>query len=101
MKLEISRQIFEKYSNIRFHENPSSGIRVFQCGRRDRHDEAHSLLFGILATHLKMYCVIYPYSYPVSIFKKAYHKLLGIKIVLLNFLGRFPTKSTAETSEIS
>jgi len=36
MKLEFSRQIFEKYSNIKFHENPSSGSRVVQCGRTDR-----------------------------------------------------------------
>ena len=28
VKLEISRQMFEKYSNIKFHENPSSGSRV-------------------------------------------------------------------------
>jgi hypothetical protein len=28
-KLEISRQFFEKYSNIKLHENPSSGIRFF------------------------------------------------------------------------
>jgi len=25
MKLEFSGQIFEKYSDIKFHENPSSG----------------------------------------------------------------------------
>jgi hypothetical protein len=31
----ISRRIFEKYSNIKFHENPSSGIQVVLCGRRD------------------------------------------------------------------
>jgi len=35
MKLEISRQIFEKYSNIKFHENPSSGSRVVPCGQTD------------------------------------------------------------------
>jgi len=28
MKLEFARQIFEKYSNIKFHENPSSESRV-------------------------------------------------------------------------
>ena len=33
MKLEFSRQIFEKSSNIKFHENPSSGSRVVPCGR--------------------------------------------------------------------
>jgi hypothetical protein len=27
MKLEISRRIFEKYSNIKFHKNPSGGSR--------------------------------------------------------------------------
>jgi hypothetical protein len=36
MKVEFSRQIVEKYSNIHFHENPSSGSRVFPCGRTDR-----------------------------------------------------------------
>jgi len=34
MKLEFSRQIFEKSSNIKFHENPSSGSRI--NGRTDR-----------------------------------------------------------------
>ena len=28
MNLEFCRQIFEEYSNIKFHENPSSGSRV-------------------------------------------------------------------------
>ena len=28
MKFEFSQHIFEKYSNIKFHENPSSGSRV-------------------------------------------------------------------------
>jgi hypothetical protein len=42
MKLEFSEQIFEKYSNIKLRENPSSGSRVVPCGRTDRHDEANS-----------------------------------------------------------
>jgi len=46
MKLEISSRIFENYSNIKFHKNPSSGSRVVPCGqtdkRTDRHDEANS-----------------------------------------------------------
>jgi len=37
MKLEFSRQILEKYSNIKFYENPSIGSR-----RIDGHDEANS-----------------------------------------------------------
>ena len=35
MKLEFSRQTFEKYSNIEFHENPSSGSRVVSRGHTD------------------------------------------------------------------
>jgi hypothetical protein len=41
-KLEFSRQIFEISSNIKFHENPSSGSRVVPSGRTDRQDEANS-----------------------------------------------------------
>jgi hypothetical protein len=33
MKFESSVQIFEKHSNIKFHENPSSGSRVVTRGR--------------------------------------------------------------------
>jgi len=52
MKLKFSRQIFEKYSNMKFHGNASNGNRVVPCGRTDgrtdrqaqtdRHDEANS-----------------------------------------------------------
>jgi len=35
MKLELSEQIFEKSSNINFHENPSSGSRVVPYGPTD------------------------------------------------------------------
>ena len=46
MKLEYSRQIFDNYLNIKFHENMSRGSRVVPCGRTDgqtdRHDEANS-----------------------------------------------------------
>ena len=31
MKIESSRQTFEKYSNNKLHENPSSGSRVVPC----------------------------------------------------------------------
>jgi len=40
MKLEFSRQIFEKY--IKFHENPSSGSRVVPRGQTNRHGEANN-----------------------------------------------------------
>jgi len=35
MNLEFSPQIFEKFSNIKFHENPCIGIRVVPCGWAD------------------------------------------------------------------
>ena len=46
MKLQISRLIFEKRSNIKVHENSFSESRAFKCGQTerqmDRHDEASS-----------------------------------------------------------
>jgi hypothetical protein len=33
IKLEFSRRIFEKSTNINFHQNPSSGSRVVSSGR--------------------------------------------------------------------
>jgi hypothetical protein len=35
MKLEFSRHVSEKYSNIKFQENLSSGSRVLPCGQRE------------------------------------------------------------------
>jgi len=32
MKLQISWEIFKKYSNIKFQENPSSGSQTVACG---------------------------------------------------------------------
>ena len=33
MKLEFSRKIFEKYLNIKFNKNPSTGSRAVQFGQ--------------------------------------------------------------------
>jgi hypothetical protein len=35
MENEFSPQIFEKYSHIKFHGNPSGGSRVVACGQTD------------------------------------------------------------------
>jgi len=35
MKLKISRHIFEKYSNIKFHVKPFIGFQVVPSGRAD------------------------------------------------------------------
>jgi hypothetical protein len=57
IKLKFCRQIFEKFSDIKFHENMSSGSRVVTCGqidgRKDRHDEANSRFSQILRTSLR------------------------------------------------
>jgi len=42
IKLEFSGQNFEKSSNVKFDENPSSQSRVVPCRQTDRHDEANS-----------------------------------------------------------
>jgi hypothetical protein len=42
MKLQYSQQIWGKYSNVKFNENPSSGSRLVQCGQTDGHDEDYS-----------------------------------------------------------
>jgi len=41
MKLLLPRQFVEKYSNIKFHENPSSGNRV-PCGHTDGRTDRHT-----------------------------------------------------------
>jgi hypothetical protein len=46
MKPEFSSQTFEKYSNIKFHEYPSSDSRGDSCGQTDRHDEVNNLLIN-------------------------------------------------------
>jgi hypothetical protein len=42
--LDISRQVFEKYSDIKFHESPSSGSRVLS-GRKERHCDSARVTF--------------------------------------------------------
>jgi hypothetical protein len=42
-KLEFSQQVFEKYSNIKFHENPSIGSRAVPCERTDRQTDMTKL----------------------------------------------------------
>jgi hypothetical protein len=42
MNFEFTRQIFKKYPNIKFHENPSNRILVVACGQTNRLDKANS-----------------------------------------------------------
>jgi hypothetical protein len=41
-KVVFSRKAFKTFSNIKFHENPSSGSRVVSCGLSERRDETNS-----------------------------------------------------------
>ena len=47
MKLEFSQQVFEKHSNIRFNESPSSDYQDVPCRPTDvltnRHDEVNMI----------------------------------------------------------
>jgi hypothetical protein len=49
MKLEYSRHIFQKYDNIKFHVNPSSGSRVVPRGRMDRQTDMTKLTVALRA----------------------------------------------------
>jgi hypothetical protein len=53
MKIEFCRQIFAKYSYMKFHENPSSGSRVVPRGQRERHDKTNCRFSKILQMRLK------------------------------------------------
>jgi len=43
-RIGFSRQVFEKSSNIKFHENPFHGSRIVPCGRTDRQTDVTKLL---------------------------------------------------------
>jgi hypothetical protein len=51
--LDYLDKFFEKYSNVKLNENPSSGSRVVPCWRADRWDEVNSSFFAILHMRLK------------------------------------------------
>jgi hypothetical protein len=69
MKFEFSRQIFEKVSNIKSHQSPSSGSRVVPCGQTDRPNrgptpppvqrvpEAHYLWVRLSGREPKYWCL--------------------------------------------
>jgi hypothetical protein len=47
MKLEFSRQVFEKYSNVKFHEIPPVGVELFHAdARTDGHTDMTKLIIA-------------------------------------------------------
>ena len=50
MKLNLLDRLKKKSSDVKFHENPSSGSRVVPCGRTDRRDEANCHFSQFLRT---------------------------------------------------
>jgi hypothetical protein len=69
MKIKFSRQSFEKYSNIKFHEHLPSGSRVVSCGQTDR--QAHmteiKVAFRNLANATKITTLTADHVAPVDI----------------------------------
>jgi hypothetical protein len=49
MKFGFPRQIFDKYSNIKFHENPSIGNRVVLCGPTGRMTDRRTYIMKLRA----------------------------------------------------
>ena len=64
MKREPSRQIFEEYSNIKFHEIAFGGSRVVPCGQTDRHDAANSRLSQFCERAHELVS-LYPLAFPL------------------------------------
>ena len=84
-KDEPSLQIFNKYFNIKFHENSSSEGRGVQCGQTQgtMHSQAGQSqysLFAFLRTDLK----IVPFPSTVSIFVTARISLQRWKLKIIN-----------------
>jgi len=47
MKLQFSHKIFEKYSNMKFHENPTSGSRVVPRGQTEGQTSMAKLMVSL------------------------------------------------------
>jgi len=52
IKLEFPRHIFEKFSNIKFHENPFNGRWIVPCGWTDIQTDMTKLIVAVLRTRL-------------------------------------------------
>jgi hypothetical protein len=83
MKLEFSRQIFEKSSNIKFHEDPSSGSRDVPCGQTDRHDEANRSFSKFCKRVKKTPCLLHALYIHLWVLYKSHSKQLSLSSAAL------------------
>jgi hypothetical protein len=95
VKSEVSRQIFDKYTSIKFSTNPSSGRRIVVCGRTDRLTDMSTLrvAFGNFvkaSEKLKFGCVLpcqVPYVHTIRDYISHHandHCIMGQGRVLMN-----------------
>jgi len=107
IKPVLSRQILEKCSNIKFHENPSSGSWAVPCGRKDgwtdrltsdRHDEANSR-FSQFANALKNHSFKLNITTAVTCFSLVCWSLSGYRRGADKSLAR-PTSRCRRTESI-
>jgi len=59
VKIAVSRQILENYSNIKFHWNTSSGSRVVTCGQIDGRTDIHKGRQQPLFVSLRTFLIIH------------------------------------------
>ena len=66
MELEFSRKILEKYSDIKFNENPASGSQV-PCGRTVGHIDTTKLTvdFRVFVNTPKNACCLYKINFNI------------------------------------
>ena len=90
MELEFSRQIFEKYSNIKFHKNPSSRTRntQYRCKKLEACRNCGYISFIILGniTALEMYVTMGGVCAAIVVVEKEY-VLLIMRVCLWPFVS--------------
>jgi hypothetical protein len=55
MKREFPRKVFEKYSNVKCHENPASGNRVIPCGKTDKRTDRRTNRYEEANSHFSQF----------------------------------------------
>jgi hypothetical protein len=99
MKLKFSWQIFEKYSNIKFSENPSSGSQVFYI-QTDKTKLRLASITIVMHNSFILYWYIY-YIIVLDMFRAILCSSSGGQIVLLQHLVSSLSVSSHTVSRLS